>query len=63
MDLMCGVFMKHAHLKVFGGYSGRDTPDPISNSEVKPASADGTARGTVWESRSSPGFNMSLAAF
>ena len=27
------------------------TPDPIPNSEVKPASADGTARETVGESR------------
>ena len=26
-----------------GGYGGRATPDPISNSEVKPACADGTA--------------------
>ena len=39
---------------IFGGYSGRVTPDPIPNSEVKPASADGTARETVWESRTPP---------
>ena len=30
--------------------------NPIPNSEVKPSSADGTARGTAWESRSLPGF-------
>jgi hypothetical protein len=41
-------------LKVFGGYSDRATPDPIPNSEVKPVCADGTARETVWESRSLP---------
>jgi hypothetical protein len=39
---------------VSGGYSGDVTPDPISNSEVKLASANGTARETVWESRTPP---------
>ena len=29
-----------------GGYSVRETPDPIPNSEVKSYSADGTARET-----------------
>ena len=43
------------HQKVSGGYSGGVTPDPISNSEVKPSRADGTAGETLWESRSSPG--------
>ena len=33
----------------------RETPDPIPNPEVKPHSVDGTARVTVWESRTSPG--------
>jgi len=33
----------------------RETPGPIPNPEVKPHSVDGTARGTVWESRTSPG--------
>ena len=28
----------------------------LPNSEVKPSGADGTARGTAWESRSLPGF-------
>ncbi len=27
---------------LLGGHSGSDPPDPISNSDVKPASADGT---------------------
>ena len=38
----------------FGGNSEEETPDPIPNSEVKLFSADGTARGTAWESRTSP---------
>jgi hypothetical protein len=42
---------------VSGGYSGDVTPDPISNSEVKLASADGTARETLWESRTPPDFS------
>jgi hypothetical protein len=37
---------------VFRGHSGGGTPGPIPNPEVKPSSADGTARETVWESRS-----------
>jgi hypothetical protein len=37
---------------VFRGHSGGGTPGPIPNPEVKPSSADGTARATVWESRS-----------
>ncbi len=37
-----------------GGSFGGATPVPIPNTEVKPASADGTARVTVWESRSPP---------
>ena len=39
-----------------GDDGGGDTPLPIPNREVKPASADGTAGGTPWESRSSPIF-------
>src|SRR4028118_1361642 len=39
-----------------GDDSGGDTPLPLPNREVKPASADGTARETLWESRSSPIF-------
>ena len=42
--------------KVSGGHSGRVTPVPIPNTEVKPASADGTWGETPRESRSSPEF-------
>ena len=42
--------------KVSGDHSGRVTPVPIPNTEVKPASADGTWGETPWESRSSPEF-------
>src|SRR5437870_10507865 len=38
-----------------GGYVVGVTPVPIPNTEVKPYGADGTARVTVWESRSPPG--------
>ena len=48
----------HSRLSLSGGNAGGATPDPISNSEVKPSRADGTARETVWESRSSPGFSF-----
>ena len=40
--------------KFSGGYCEEATPDPIPNSEVKLASADGTARVTMWESRTLP---------
>src|SRR5689334_19443054 len=38
----------------FGGHSGGETPGPIPNPEAKPSSADGTAPGRVWESRTPP---------
>src|SRR6187401_932373 len=38
----------------YGGHSERETPGPIPNPEVKPFSADGTATGRLWESRTSP---------
>ena len=38
-----------------GGDSGRVIPDPIPNSVVKPSNVDGTARVTLWESRTLPG--------
>jgi hypothetical protein len=41
---------------VFGGNGEGETPVPIPNTEVKPFSADGTAREAVWESRSPPKF-------
>ena len=37
-----------------GGNSGGATPVPISNTEVKSSSVYGTARATLWESRSLP---------
>ena len=40
-----------------GGDRRGVTPVPIPNTEVKPFTADGTARVTVWESRSLPGFS------
>lgn len=40
--------------QLFGDHSGEETPGNISNPEAKLASADGTARGASWESRSSP---------
>ena len=42
-----------------GGHRGRVTPVPIPNTEVKPATADGTACVGVWESRSLPGLFLS----
>ena len=45
-----------------GGHRGRVTPVPIPNTEVKPATADGTACAGVWESRSLPGINYKAQA-
>ncbi len=42
------------YFDIFGGVAGGVTPDPISNSEVKPSWADGTAGEGLWESRSPP---------
>ena len=33
-------------IKIIGGKCGRDTPGNMPNPEVKPASVDGTVRGT-----------------
>ena len=41
-----------------GGYSVGATPGPIPNPEAKPDSADGTALGRVWESKSPPTKNL-----
>ena len=38
----------------YGGDSGQETPGPIPNPEVKPASANGTAPDRMWESRTPP---------
>jgi hypothetical protein len=40
--------------RVPGGYSEGETPGPIPNPEVKPLSADGTAREASRESRTPP---------
>src|SRR5680860_63926 len=42
----------------FGGHSERETPGSIPNPAVKPFSADGTASGSLWESRTSPDINV-----
>ena len=52
-DSASEVFTKS---KFAGVYSGGATPDPISHSEVKSASGDGSARVTVWESSTMPAF-------
>ena len=43
-------------MRVFkdGGYSIEETPVPIPNTVVKLNRADGTARATVWKSKSPP---------
>src|SRR3954465_15287802 len=38
----------------YGGHGERETPGHIPNPEAKPFSADGTAPGTGWESRTPP---------
>ena len=40
--------------KGYGGHSVGETPGPIPNPEAKTHSADGTASGRMWESRSPP---------
>lgn len=45
---LCGV------VQVSGGYSVGETPGPIPNPVAKTHSADGTALGRVWESKSPP---------
>ena len=45
-----------------GGHSDRATPVPIPNTAVKPVSAHGTARATLWESRTSPALNFAPRA-
>ena len=57
VDANKSVLSQERFLSVSGGYSGEVTPDPISNSEVKLASANGTARETLWESRTPPDFS------
>ena len=47
----------HPYVRFFGDYSVEATLDSIPNSTVKLYSADGTARVTGWESRTSPKLN------
>src|SRR5256885_16818987 len=44
-------------LNFVGDLTAGDPPVPIPNTEVKPRRADGTARESVWERRSSPALN------
>ena len=49
------IYWRHQENSFPGGLSGEATPVPIPNTAVKLSSADGTARVTLWESRSLPG--------
>src|SRR4029078_5847949 len=49
-----GAHTLRPSLDNFGCHTGRKTPLPIPNREVKPARADGTRRATSRESRSPP---------
>src|SRR6266852_4742827 len=54
--VQCSLFNCHFRkIDFFGDRTERATPVPIPNTEVKPLRADGTARATAWETRSSPG--------
>ena len=48
---------RRAPSTISGGHSGGDTPLPIPNREVKPASADGTRGASPRESRTPPDFH------
>ena len=53
--LQTNSIVKSQYQNLFSGLvSERATPVPIPNTEVKPFSADGTARAAVWESRTRP---------
>ena len=51
-----GMLCRLKHQQCFGGHSERETPGHIPNPEAKALSADGTAGGTLWESRTPPDF-------
>src|SRR4051812_30019375 len=51
-----GPSIDNQNTEISGGHSGGVTPVPIPNTEVKPASADGTWGEAPWESRSPPDF-------
>jgi hypothetical protein len=54
IDVSCTCLI--SLIQISGGFRGKAPPDPIPNSEVKLAIADGTARVTVWESRTLPDY-------
>lgn len=58
-------FLKFKRVRVFkdGGYSGKVTPVPIPNTEVKLTHADGTVPATEWQSRSPPSLNTNTLLF
>src|SRR5450432_3789097 len=58
LDKIEWTAQKRAGLQVSGDHTARVTPVPIPNTEVKPRRADDTARATMWERRSSPGFKI-----
>src|SRR6478752_8383438 len=57
---LCGSERHNQHMfwltssQCYGGHGERETPGLIPNPEAKPLSADGTAPGTGWESRTPP---------
>jgi hypothetical protein len=51
---MIDLRLANVSITFSGGYSEEDTPVPIPNTAVKLFSADGTAWGTAWESRTPP---------
>lgn len=57
----CDPSMRIPGTKFPGGHRRRVTPVPIPNTEVKPSTADGTARAGGWESRSLPGIKSKPA--
>ena len=53
--LVAKTLQRSFHFEFSGDFGEGETPVPIPNTAVKPLRADGTARASVWESRSSPG--------
>jgi hypothetical protein len=54
---LTGTSITLKNTEISGGHSGGVTPVPIPNTEVKPASADGTWGEAPWESRSPPDYS------
>ena len=52
---------QYSGIRILGDHGEGETPVPIPNTEVKPSSADGTARAAEWESRKLPGFILFYA--